>query len=80
MNFWKATVVVTINPALSGAVVSGTWSSDTAATCTTGTSGLCSVTLNVKNTTGSVTFTVISVALAGYTYVPEVTFVTINKP
>jgi subtilisin family serine protease len=79
-NFWKATVVMTVNPALAGAVVSGAWSSGTAATCTTGASGQCEVALNVRTKTSSVTFTVSNVALAGYTYVPGVTSVTMNMP
>jgi subtilisin len=78
---WKATVEVTIDPTLAGAVVSGAWSSGATATCTTDTSGQCTVTLNVSTKITSVTFTVNSVALAGYEYVPgATTVVTVNKP
>jgi serine protease len=79
-NFWKATVVAEINPALSGAVVSGAWSSGATASCTTGSNGQCTVTLNVSTKTSSITFTVDDVALAGYAYESGVTSVTISKP
>ncbi len=79
-NFWKATVVATIDPALSGAVVSGSWSTGAAASCTTGTSGQCTLTITVRTNVTSITFNVNNVALAGYTYVPGATTVTVNKP
>ncbi|MBE0697315.1 MAG: S8 family serine peptidase, partial [Anaerolineaceae bacterium] len=79
-NFWKATVVVKIDHAMSGAVVSGKWISGTSTTCTTDTSGECTVTLNVRTKTTFIEFTVNAVTLAGYTYVPGVTSVTVNKP
>jgi len=79
-NFWRATVTATISPALSGAVVSGSWNGSTAATCTTDSSGQCVVTTNVRTKTSTITFTVNGVALSGYTYVPGVTTVTVNKP
>jgi subtilisin len=49
-NFWKATVAATIDPALSGAVVSGDWSSGATASCTTDSTGQCTVSLNVRQT------------------------------
>jgi PKD repeat protein len=79
-NFWKATVNVTISPAMSGAVVTGNWSNGTNTTCTTDTSGKCSVTLNIKTNTSSISFTVNNVALTGYDYVPGITSVTVIKP
>lgn len=80
-NFWKATVSATISPALSGAVVSGSWSNGTNTTCTTDTTGICSVTLNIKTNTTSITFTVNNVTLAGYIYDPgALTSVTVTKP
>jgi len=80
-NFWRATVTATVSPAVSGAVVSGTWSSGAAASCTTGSTGQCSVTVTASTkTVGSVTYTVNNVALAGYTYAPTVTSVTVTKP
>ena len=60
--------------------MSGSWSNGTTATCTTGATGNCTVSINVKKTTTSITFTVNNVTLAGYTYVPGVTSVTVNKP
>jgi subtilisin len=79
-NFWKASVVATINPALAGAVVSGAWDNGTSATCTTDESGQCVTSINVKTNVTSITFTVNNVALAGYTYSPGVTSVKIYKP
>ncbi len=79
-NFWRATVTATIDPALSGAVVSGAWEDGTAASCTTDGLGQCSVSTNVKTKTTSISFTVSDVALAGYTYTQGETSVTVNKP
>jgi subtilisin len=79
-NFWKASVVATINPAITGAVVSGAWNGGTSANCTTDTNGQCAVSINVRTNVSSVTFTVNKVDLAGYTYSPGVTEETIYKP
>jgi subtilisin family serine protease len=79
-KIWKATVVATIDPGQAGAVVSGTWSSGSSASCTTGSSGICTVAVNVKTAVNSITFTVNNVALAGYEYVPGAAPVTITKP
>jgi subtilisin len=79
-NFWKAAVVATINPALSGAVVSGIWNSKTSASCTTDTTGQCTFSLNVKTSVSSITFAVSNVTLPNYTYVPGVTEITVTKP
>jgi subtilisin len=79
-NFWKATVTATVSPALPGAVVSGNWTGGSTASCTTDDAGKCQVTLNVSTKTSSTAFTVSSVSLAGYTYTPGVTSVTVNKP
>jgi PKD repeat protein len=79
-NFWKATVVVAIDPALMGAAVSGTWDDGTTANCTTDGLGQCSVSRNVRTTTAFITFTINNVSLPGYEYVLGVTSVTVNKP
>jgi serine protease len=81
-NFWRATVVVTVEPALGGAVVSGTWSTGGSVSCTTDALGVCSVTSsNLGNSTSSVTYNVTNVVLSGYTYEPGgVTSVAISKP
>jgi len=79
-NFWKATVIAAISPALSGAVISGEWSGGTTATCTTDGSGQCSVSLNVRTKVNSITFTVNNVSLAGYQYAPSVTNIVLYKP
>jgi subtilisin len=79
-NFWRATVVATINPALSGAVISGTWSTGSTFSCTTDEAGQCSGSLSVRTKTSSVFLTVSDVVLAGYDYVPGVTSVTVTMP
>jgi hypothetical protein len=72
---WTARVTITVhnasNGTVSGITVSGAWSGGTTgtATCTTNTSGQCSVTspsMNTKKT--SVTFTVTNLAGSGYSY------------
>jgi len=96
-NNWKATVTITAHDAshavVSGATVSGTWSGgySGSASCTTNSSGLCSVTTgNIQNKKTSVTFTVTNVAKSGYTYSAGLnhdpdgdssgTTITVNKP
>lgn len=83
-NFWKATVTATVDPDLSGAVVTGTWSNGLIASGTTvaGTVTFSSGNLSTK-TVSSVTFSVDNVVLAGYTYKTDetsVTEVTVNWP
>jgi protocatechuate 3,4-dioxygenase beta subunit len=73
---WTATVTATVhdqdNNPVSGAVVSGAWSAGASGsgTCTTDASGQCSMSKSVRTTSGSVTFTVSNVTLAGSTYTP----------
>jgi hypothetical protein len=74
---WEATVTITVhdqddNP-LANAAVAGTWSSGAkgGAECTADANGQCNVVKgNLKLTVTSVTFTVDSVTLAGYSYAP----------
>lgn len=82
-NFWRATVNITIEPALTGAVVSGRWDSGSTVSCTTDSSGQCSInSSNLRSNISSITFEVINVTLSGYTYVPNENkdSVTINRP
>jgi hypothetical protein len=79
-NFWKATALITIDPALSGAVVSGEWSGGATATCTTDGSGQCTVSLNVRTKANSITFTVNNVSLTGYEYISSLTNIVLSKP
>jgi hypothetical protein len=71
---WKADVTITVHDsnhvAISGAQVSGSWSTGGTQTCTTGTSGTCTVTLSNlgRARNASVTYTVNSVSKSGYTY------------
>jgi PKD repeat protein len=79
-NLWYATVTITVSPAVSGAVISASWSTGGTGTCTT-TSGQCSITSGSFNKNiSSTTFTVTDVAHTSYGYVPGVTNVTITKP
>jgi len=78
---WVAKVVITLDPAKTGAVVTGTWSNGTSFTCTTDTLGKCTATLNVGTKTTSIIFTIQNVTLAGYEYDPSgVVTVKIYKP
>ncbi len=79
-NFWRATVEVLIDPALSGAVVTGTWSDGKSFSCTTDGSGICSGSLNLRTSIASITLTINNVSLSGYDYVSGVIGVTVNKP
>lgn len=86
-NRWNATITITVldqnNAAVSGVVVTGSWSGAKTgtATCTTGTTGTCAVTASNMTAT-SVTFTVTNLAKTGYTYNPAantVTSITVTK-
>ena len=79
-NFWKAAVTVTIDPALAGAVVSGTWDDGSAASCTTDDFGQCTISTNVWTKNTSITFTINDVVLSGYTYTPGITEITVIMP
>lgn len=79
-NFWKATMTAVVNPTLSGAVITGSWSNGKSFSCTSGTGGACSGSLNLNNSISTITLTINNVALSGYLYVPSVTSETVNKP
>jgi hypothetical protein len=96
-KYWKATVKITVHDAnealISGATVTGTWSGGYAdsATCTTGSSGTCTVTSgSISNSKSSVTLTVNKLAKTGYGFDPSKnhdpdsdsngTFITVLKP
>jgi len=69
----KATITVhdTADRTVSGAVVSGKWSTGTAASCTTGTTGACTFSASkIPTSAASVTFTVGNVTKAGAAYHP----------
>ena len=69
---WDATVSVTLNVAVAGANVSGSWSGGAkgGGSCTTNGSGQCSITKN-RIRSSSATFTIDSVSAIGYTYDPS---------
>jgi serine protease len=87
---WKATITVTIkdanNAIVSGAAVTGSWSGGVSGTgtCTTGTTGQCSLTsANIKKTKTSESFTVTGVVKSGSTYnaaANTITKVTVSRP
>ena len=81
-NFWEAIVEITISPALSGAEIIGIWGSGKTFTCTTGSDGRCSGSLNVRTKDDLITFTVTDVVLSGYEYDLSggITTITINSP
>ncbi|MDP1548268.1 MAG: S8 family serine peptidase [Anaerolineales bacterium] len=71
---WSATVTITAldqnNAAVSGVVVTGSWSGAKTGTasCTTGTNGACAVSTGNMSSGTSVTFTVTDLAKSGFTY------------
>lgn len=71
---WKADVTITVHDAnhqpLASAQVSGSWSTGGTSSCTTTTSGACTVTLSniPRNRYSSVTYTVSNVTKSGFTY------------
>jgi hypothetical protein len=78
---WGATVNITVDPALAGAVVNRSWSNGASFTCTTDSLGSCTAALTLSTKTTAITFSVQNVALTGYEYDPSgVTSVTIYKP
>ncbi len=93
---WTAKVTIRVesgtHAALSGAIVTGTWSNGGTASCTTNSSGTCTVQKTKLSLSGvaSVTFTVTSVTRSGGTYVPgsnhdpdgesNGTAITVNRP
>ena len=96
-NTWTAKVTITVHTAthaaLSGAVVTGTWSDGSVVTvkCTTASNGKCTVTSGkLASTVTSVTFTVTLVTKTGATYVASAnhdpdndsngTTITVNRP
>lgn len=84
---WTATVTATAlngsNAPVANAVVSGSWTGGTAATCTTNTQGTCSMSLAVGRKTTTVTWTLVSIAATGSVYDPAAnvaTTVTLGAP
>jgi hypothetical protein len=87
---WKATVTITVHndvhTLLSGATVTGSFSTGGSGTCTTSGAGTCSITSGALNSnTSSTTFTVTNVTQSGYSYQPSANHnpgssITVNKP
>jgi len=79
-NFWKASVLVTLDPPLGGATVSGLWGDDSTFTCTTDSSGICSNATNVRTKFDTFTLTITDVVLTGYQYDASITTITVDLP
>jgi hypothetical protein len=80
-NFWKAQVIATVDPMLSGAVVTGTFGSLTVSG-TTDAFGKCTLSSgNISIKTTEIEFQLSSVTLSGYTYSsPSSTSIIIPNP
>lgn len=83
-NFWKAEAAVTLSPALSGAIITGTWSGGLRVSATTDVFGQCVLSSGnlSQKTVAATTFTITDVTLSGYAYDvnQSKTSVTISKP
>lgn len=77
---WEAVVVITVDPVVDGALVSGSWSDGSVGSCMTDSNGVCDIMLSlISRKVNSVTFTVESIAATGYSYMPADS-VAIDKP
>lgn len=76
-NFWKAQALITVDPALAGAVVT-TSLDGSAYSCTTDSAGTCSISTNTRTKIPSVTLTITDVFLAGYSYTPTIITITLD--
>jgi PKD repeat protein len=84
---WTATVTISVRDGqlapVSGATVTGSWSTGASTSCTTGSDGTCSVSLNANKKTVSVTWTLSGVTHATLTYDPggnADSFIVIDRP
>jgi serine protease AprX len=72
---WTATVTIAAHDsshaALSGVLVTGSWSDGTSGSCTTGAAGTCSVQRNLGKRATTITFTVSALSKTGYAYQPS---------
>ena len=84
---WTATVLISVRDdalaPVSGAIVTGTWSTGSGTSCTTGATGSCSISLNLGRKATSVTWTVGGITHATLTYDPvanAVSSITVSSP
>lgn len=84
---WTATVTIRVvdggSALVSGATVNGSWSTGVGSSCTTGTGGTCTVSLNVSKKSTSVRWSVTSLTHATLTYAPggnTASFIVVNRP
>jgi len=74
-NSWSGSVTITVHNAghmpVAGASVTGAWSVDGSATCTTSAAGQCTLTLVIANKNASAIFTVTGVIASGAIYKPS---------
>ncbi|MDK9712390.1 DUF7507 domain-containing protein [Acidaminobacter sp.] len=78
---WKANVTVTLDQAINGAIVTGTWSDGSTGTGTT-TNGNCTISsTNINKKVDTITFTITNVSMPGYVFDPSgPSSVTVNRP
>jgi PKD repeat protein len=84
---WTATVTISVEDnaeaLVSGATVTGSWSTGGSTTCTTGLSGTCTVSLNLNKKATSVMWSLSGLTHATLTYEPDdnvVEGITVNRP
>jgi PKD repeat protein len=84
---WTATVTISVRDgqlaAVSGATVTGSWSTGAGSSCTTGASGTCTVSLNLGKKATSVIWTVSDITHATLTYDPLgniASSISVNRP
>ena len=84
---WTATVTISVRDgqlaAVSGATVTGSWSTGTGSSCITDATGSCTVSLNLGKKATSATWTVGSISHATLTYDPVgnvATSISVNRP
>jgi hypothetical protein len=81
---WTARVTISVvssGAPVAGATVNGSWSTGTSSSCTTDSTGSCTVVLNVNKKTASVAWMLSSVTHATLTYLPAGNEnITVNRP
>jgi len=84
---WTATVTISVRDdqlvPVSGATVTGTWSTGAGTSCTTDAAGTCSISLNLGKKATSVTWSLSGITHATLTYDPDgnvIESITVNRP
>jgi hypothetical protein len=84
---WTAAVTISVRDnqlaPVSGATVTGTWSTGAGTSCTTSAAGTCTVSLNLGKKATSVTWSLSGITHATLTYDPDgnvIESITVNRP